>query len=175
MFSYFDELLHPCINFVVICLGVFHCVIENTLLYRASVNITAVKIAEHFCFVLFVSFLFCFAFFCSLFCVGIVVWHTDFITVVDERRTWHGKKESESNFQLIPLQTACQTVHIMVSGRDADQAFLCGLIVVGFVGLYKLRDISFSAFGEEWLIAAEQIVVMGRSKVKQEVHVEAAL
>ena len=101
--------------------------------------------------------------------------HTDFITVVDERRTWHGKKESESNFQLIPLQTACQTVHIMVSGRDADQAFLCGLIVVGFVGLYKLRDISFSAFGEEWLIAAEQIVVMGRSKVKQEVHVEAAL
>ena len=41
------------------------------------------------------------------------------------------RRKAKAIFQLIPLQTACQTVHIMVPDGDADQAFLCGLIVVG--------------------------------------------
>lgn len=99
--------------------------------------------------------------------------HTDFITVVDERRTWHGKKESESNRQLIPADDGDYPYHGFRTGCRS------GLSVRSYCSWFcrslQTQRYLLSAFGEEWLIAAEQIVVMGRFKVKQEVHVEAAL
>ena len=62
----------------------------------------------------------------------------------------------------------------MIAGRNADQTFAVGLFIVFTVFCNEFLRTSFSTAGEVRLFTAEQIVVMGRAEVKQEVHMEAA-
>ena len=62
-------------------------------------------------------------------------------------------------------------LHIVIPGGDADEA-LFRLGPDGLVGLHKGGSITVS--GKKGIVAAEQIIIMRRAEMQQEVHVESA-
>ena len=99
---------------------------------------------------------------------------TDFIAVIDKRRTGHGKQESKRYLHFFGRKTSCQTVHIVVAGRNTDKPSAVCLLIIFFVFCHKFFGAAFSAGGKIRLFAAEQIVVVGRTEMQQEVHMETA-
>ena len=62
----------------------------------------------------------------------------------------------------------------MVAGRNTDKPSAVCLLIIFFVFCHKFFDAAFSARGKIRLFTAEQIVVVGRPEMQQEVHMETA-
>ena len=59
-----------------------------------------------------------------------------------------------------------QTIHIMVARGNTDQTLALCLFIIFLIFLHEGCHIAFTSSGEERLLAAEQIVIMRRSKMK---------
>ena len=101
--------------------------------------------------------------------------HTNLVTIVNERGTRHGKQECKGNFHIFRIKLAGKSFHIVIAGRNTDKPFLFRLFIVFHILGYKFRDIAFSFFIKIRMFAAEQIIIVGRSEMKQEIHMEATL
>ena len=64
------------------------------------------------------------------------------------------------------MNASRQTIHIMVAGGNTDQTLALCLFIIFLIFLYEGCHIAFTSSGEERLLAAEQIVIMRRSKMK---------
>ncbi len=100
--------------------------------------------------------------------------HTDFIAVIDKRRTWHGEQKGKSNFHFIRIEFAGKSVHIVIAGRDAHQSSAVCFLQVFFIFGNKFACRAFARLGEVGLVTAKQRIVVGRTKMEQKVHMEAA-
>ena len=101
--------------------------------------------------------------------------HTDFIPVIKEGGSGHGKQKSKGNLGFLRGKCPGKSVHIMVSGRDTNQSLSIGLSVVFQVTIHEFPDIPLPFRRKEGLLAAEQIIVMGGSEMQKKIHMEASL
>ena len=101
--------------------------------------------------------------------------HSDLVSVIDKRRSRHGKQEGKCHLHVLLIQPPGDSFHIVIAGGDADQPLFLRLFIILHILLHKLRDIPFSLFGKIRMLTAEQVIIMGRPEMKQEVHVEASL
>ena len=105
--------------------------------------------------------------------------HTDLVAVVDEGAPWHGKNEGEGHLHLVGVKVAAQALHVVVARRDAHEALAVSELHVAAVGCHELARVAFAFTAEERvrllrtvLGAPEEIHVVRRTELQQEVHME---
>ena len=85
--------------------------------------------------------------------------HTDFISVINIRRTGHGEQKREGKLFVITVDMACKSVHIMIPRRYTDKPPAPRTLIA--VNVFLNKPGCVAAALEERFGAAEQVIVMG--------------
>ena len=96
--------------------------------------------------------------------------HTDLVSIIDKGSSRHGKEKSKSDLYFLVIQFFFDTGHVMITRRDTDQSLSVGLSIIFLISSYKVTDTSFSLSLKIWMLAAEQVHIMGRTEVEKEIH-----
>ena len=100
--------------------------------------------------------------------------HADLVAVVDERASRHRQQERERQFHPVLVEGVAHTRHVVVAGGDADVPAPGRRLGRGPVGVDERLRVAVRAAREVGVLA-EQVEVVRRAEMQQEIHVEAGV